>query len=117
MNAIDITLFINKEKIRNSVWYRFVRRLRVKPAMTHRMIDSNKWYTSNIVGQSSKKRTEVRSFWTQIFGVAGEGNTIKKAHRSALFLDYCVVTSVTDIFYNPANKVTKLHTITTAYKA
>ena len=38
MNAIDITLFINKEKIRNSVWYRFVRRLRVKPAMTHRMI-------------------------------------------------------------------------------
>ena len=42
MNAIDITLFINKEKIRDSVWYRFVRRLRVKPAMTHRMIDSNK---------------------------------------------------------------------------
>ena len=41
----------------------------------------------------------------------------KKAHRSALLLDCCVVTSVTIIFYNPANKVTKLHTITTAYKA
>lgn len=41
----------------------------------------------------------------------------KKAHRSALLLDYCVVTSVTITFYSPANKVTKLHKITTAYKA